>query len=91
MLEVVYDPARVEFEALAKLFFEIHDFTQVNRQGPDIGDQYRTEIFYTSEKQKEVSAKLIKVLEKKGFDVATKVTRLNKYYKAEDYHGIIIR
>lgn len=86
VVEVVFDPAKVSFEKLAKLFFEIHDFTQVDRQGPDIGDQYRTEIFYTSEAQKQVSEKLINILEKKGYKVATKVSKLVKYYKAEDYH-----
>ena len=86
VVEVEFDTSKVSFEALAKLFFEIHDFTQVNRQGPDIGEQYRTEIFYTSDEQKKVSEKLIGVLEKKGYKVATKVTPLDKYWIAEDYH-----
>lgn len=85
-VEVIYDPSKTKFETLAKLFFEIHDFTQVNRQGPDIGNQYRTEIFYTTDEQKAVSEKLINILTKKGYKVATKVTKAGKFYKAEDYH-----
>lgn len=85
-LEVIFDPKLTNFETLAKLFFEIHDFTQVNRQGPDIGTQYRTEIFYTNDKQKISSEKLIDQLSKKGYKVATKLTKATKYWKAENYH-----
>ena len=85
-VEVIFDPSKTSFEALAKLFFEIHDFTQVNRQGPDIGNQYRTEIFYITDDQKIVSEKLIKLLTEKGYKVATKVTKATKFWKAEDYH-----
>ena len=85
-VEVVFDPEKVSYEKLAKLFFEIHDFTQVNRQGPDIGVQYRSEIFYSNEKQKETIEKLIAILTKKGYKVATKLTAAPTFYKAEDYH-----
>jgi peptide methionine sulfoxide reductase msrA/msrB len=85
-MEVTFDPSKTTFEELAKLFFEIHDPTQIDRQGPDIGDQYRSEIFYTSEAQKETAIKLIKILEQKGLDVATKVTKATQFYIAEDYH-----
>lgn len=86
VVEVKYDPEKTNFEKLAKLFFEIHDFTQINRQGPDIGDQYRTEIFYTQKNQQEVAGELMKDLENMGYNVATKITEANKYWKAEDYH-----
>ncbi len=85
-LEVVFDSEKVSFEELAKLFFEIHDPTQVGGQGPDIGDQYRSEIFYVSEKQKEIAAKLIAMLKKKGYNVVTKLSQAEKFWPAEDYH-----
>jgi peptide methionine sulfoxide reductase msrA/msrB len=85
-LKVVFDPQVTNFREMAKLFFEIHDPTQVNRQGPDIGDQYRSEIFYTSEKQKRVSEELIEILEGKGLKVATKVTSASTFWPAERYH-----
>ena len=85
-LEVVFDPAQTSFEDLAKLFFEIHDPTQVNRQGPDVGGQYRSEIFYVNDTQKASAEKLIKILESKGYKIATKVTPAGKFWPAEDYH-----
>ncbi len=85
-IEVVYDPEVISYEELAKLFFEIHDPTQVNRQGPDIGEQYRSEIFYLNDEQKAIAEKLIKMLKDKGYKVATKVTKANTFWKAEDYH-----
>jgi len=85
-LKVKFDPLLVSFEDLAKLFFEIHDPTQVNRQGPDIGDQYRSEIFYTSGEQKTQAVALIKILEAKGIDVATKLTPATMFWPAEGYH-----
>jgi len=86
VVEVVYDPQKASFEELAKLWFEIHDFTQLNRQGPDVGEQYRTEIFYTTEEQKQISLKLIEILRNKGYDVVTPVTKATKYYIAEKAH-----
>lgn len=85
-VEVVYDPAKVSYEELAKLFFETHNPTQVNRQGPDIGEQYRSEIFYLDDKQKETSQKLIDILKSKGLKVATRLTKASKFWDAEDYH-----
>jgi peptide methionine sulfoxide reductase msrA/msrB len=85
-VEVIYDPSKTSYEKLAKLFFETHDFTQLNRQGPDIGKQYRSAIFYLDEKQKDVAVKLIEVLKQKGFDVKTEVTPAGKFWPAENYH-----
>lgn len=85
-VEVIYDPAKVDYKSLAKLFFEIHDPTQADGQGPDIGDQYRSEIFYTSPEQKEVAEGLIVELKEKGYDVVTKLTAATKFYPAEQYH-----
>lgn len=85
-VEVVYDPSKTDFETLAKLFFEIHDPTQVNRQGPDIGEQYRSAVFYLDEEQKAITEKLIGLLEDKGYNVATQVVPAGKFWPAEDYH-----
>lgn len=87
-VKVVYDSDRISYESLAKLFFETHDQSQVNRQGPDIGTQYRSEIFYFDEEQKETSTLLMAQLKAKGFEVATKLTEANglTFWEAEEYH-----
>lgn len=86
VVEVTFDESVVSFEDLTKLFFEIHDFTQINGQGPDIGTQYLSAIFYTDDEQKTISKKLIQELENKGFKVATSLYELVPFYEAEDYH-----
>ena len=85
-VRVVYDPSKTNFEELARLFFEIHDPTQVNRQGPDVGNQYRSEVFYRSVEQMQIAEKLVSLLEKKGLKVATRITPATTFWKAEDYH-----
>ncbi|HUU04242.1 MAG TPA: bifunctional methionine sulfoxide reductase B/A protein [Patescibacteria group bacterium] len=85
-VQVVYDPAVISYEELAKLFFETHDFTQVDRQGPDIGTQYRSEIFYQDEGQRQTAEKLTEILKSKGFKVATRITRAGPFWPAENYH-----
>ncbi len=85
-LEVVYNPALVSYEQLARLFFEIHDPTQVNGQGPDIGEQYQSEIFYVNDQQKEIAQKLIDILKLKGDKVVTRLVQAGTFWKAEDYH-----
>ncbi len=85
-VEVVYDPNKVSYEDLAKLFFETHDFTQFNRQGPDIGTQYRSGIFYLNDEQKEVAMKLVNTLKEKGYNVRTEITKASTFWPAEDYH-----
>jgi peptide methionine sulfoxide reductase msrA/msrB len=71
---------------MAKLFFEIHDPTQVNRQGPDIGEQYRSAVFYTDDNQKMIAEKLMGILKDKGYKVATELVEADPFWKAEDYH-----
>jgi len=83
---IVFNPAKTSYEQLAKLFFEIHDPTQLDQQGPDKGDQYRTEVFYLNMEQKAITEKLIGLLKKKGFKVVTRVTPATTFWKAEDYH-----
>lgn len=84
--EIIYDPAKVSFTELAKLFFEIHNPTQINRQGPDIGNQYRSAIFYTNEEQKRITKELIGELKINGYDVVTELENAEKFYPAENYH-----
>jgi len=85
-VEINYDESKISYETLAKLFFEIHDPTQKNGQGPDIGLQYQSVIFVSSEAEKETSKKLIALLKTKGYDVATKILPSSPFWKAEDYH-----
>jgi peptide methionine sulfoxide reductase msrA/msrB len=85
-VKVTYDTRKTSYEKLLKLFLEIHDPTQVDRQGPDIGDQYRSEIFYKNDTQKALALKYIEVLKGKGIRVATQVTRATEFYPAEEYH-----
>lgn len=85
-VEIAFDPALVSYETLAKLFFEIHDPGQVNRQGPDIGTQYRSAVFYADEEQKRVAEKLIAELKTKGYNVVTTVEKAGTFWEAEGYH-----
>jgi peptide methionine sulfoxide reductase msrA/msrB len=85
-VEVEYDPSKTTYEKLAKLFFETHDFTQLNRQGPDIGTQYRSVIFYANDKQKQIAERLVQQLEEKGYDVKTSIEPAGKFWPAENYH-----
>ena len=85
-VEVIFDSGQTDFETLARLFFETHDFTQVNRQGPDIGEQYRSVIFYTDNEQKQIAEKLIRLLEEKDYKVATKPEKAGEFYNAEKHH-----
>lgn len=85
-VEIVFNPDLVSYEDLVKLFFEVHDPTQVNRQGPDVGEQYRSEVFYLNDGQKAAAEKLVRMLKDKGYKVATKVTKASTFWKAEEYH-----
>ncbi len=85
-VEVTYDPQKVTYEDLAKLFFEIHDPTQLDGQGPDIGEQYKSVIFYNDEEERKVAERLIEILRSKGYDIVTKILPVSEFYKAEDYH-----
>lgn len=84
--EVEYDTSKTSYEDLVKLFFETHDFTQTNGQGPDIGPQYLSCIFYSDDSEKEIAEKYIKILESKGFKVATMLKPISPFWIAENYH-----
>ena len=85
-VEVVYDPDVVTYETLAKMFFEIHDPTQKDGQGPDIGSQYLSAVFVNNEKERKTIHRLIEILETKGLKIATKVRDKPPFYSAEEYH-----
>lgn len=85
-VKVVYDSKKVSYEELARLFFNIHDPTQKNGQGPDIGSQYRSALFYTDDDQKKTGERLIGILRSKGYDVATLLLKAGTFYPAEAYH-----
>jgi len=85
-VEVLYDPAEISYEKLVKTFFEIHDPTQADGQGPDIGKQYRSAVFVSNEEERKTVKKLIALLEKKGYRIATKVLPKRSFYPAEAYH-----
>lgn len=85
-VEVVYDPLQTDYETLARIFFEIHDPTQIDRQGPDVGGQYRGEIFYLDDAQKKTAEKLVQILNGKGLAVATKLAPAEAFWQAEEYH-----
>lgn len=85
-IEVNFDTEKTSYEEMVKLFFSIHDFSQENGQGPDIGPQYRSAIFYIDEKQKGTAENLIKELENRGHKVITEIKPAATFYPAENYH-----
>jgi len=88
-LQIVYDPSKISFDELLEVFWETHDPTTLNRQGNDIGTQYRSGVFYHNEEQRQKAEKYKADLDKSGaFDkpVVTEITPFKKFYPAEDYH-----
>ena len=88
-LKVVYDPAVISYDELLEVFWEVHDPTTLNRQGNDVGTQYRSVIFYQDEEQKQKAEHYKEELNKsKAYDkpIVTEITAFTKFYPAEDYH-----
>jgi len=89
-VEVTFDPSQVTYEQLLQIFFTVaHDPTQLNRQGPDVGTQYRSAVFYTSEQQKAAAqAFMARLTRDRVFSrpIVTEVTKLDRFYRAEAYH-----
>lgn len=84
---IEFDPAEVSYSTLVKQFFRMHDPTQLNRQGPDIGDQYRSAIFYFDEEQKQTAGQVKSEAEPKfKQQIVTEITEAGPFYEAEDYH-----
>ena len=87
VVKLEYDPNIISFEKILKFFFEFHDPTTLNSQGPDFGTQYRSEIFYLNSTQKDIAEKLIHLENKKlNGKVVTKLSLLKNYCPAEEYH-----
>lgn len=85
-VQVFYDPAKTGYEELARLFFELHDPTEINRQGVDIGTQYRSVLFYGDDEEKKIALKLVEELKANGYDVMTEIVPAATFYPAEEYH-----
>ena len=85
-VEVIYDKSKISYEKIARTFFEIHDPTQTNGQGPDIGSQYLSAVFVNNEDERNTIKKLISILDENGFDVATKILDASEFYKADEGH-----
>jgi peptide methionine sulfoxide reductase msrA/msrB len=85
-VRVVFDPRWVSYEDLTKHFFEIHDPTQVDRQGPDVGTQYRSAIFPVSARQREIAEGLVETLRSRGWRIATRIEPAAEFWPAEEYH-----
>ena len=89
VVRVIYDPSRVSYEDLLRVHFATHDPTQLNRQGPDVGPQYRSAVFYANEQQRTAATAMIKELEEEGKfngSIVTTLEPLDAFHKAEDYH-----
>ena len=87
VVKLEFDLKKISYEKILQYFFEIHNPTTLNSQGPDIGTQYRSEIFYVNEHQMKIAEKIIEENNiKYSGKVVTKLSKLNNYCKAEDYH-----
>jgi len=85
--QVVFDTEQISYEDILRQFFRMHDPTQLNRQGPDVGDSYRTAIFYFDDAQRNVAEK-VKAEQQAKFDkpIVTEITKAGPFYEAEEYH-----
>ena len=89
VVEVEYDPSRVSYDELLAVFWDIHDPTTLNRQGPDVGTQYRSVLFFHIAEQEAAANKSKEKIQSSGRftrDIVTEITPASQYYKAEDYH-----
>lgn len=88
-IEIVFDPKQVTFGELLEIFFATHDPTSLNRQGADVGTQYRSEVFYHNDAQKKITEDYMALMTLEntfGKPLVTKVSKASKFYVAEDYH-----
>lgn len=85
-VRVVFDPDKTNYHDVLKRFFEIHDPTQQNGQGPDLGHQYQSAVFYYNQEQLQEAEALIQILKRKGYQVATRLLEVQPFWPAEQYH-----
>ncbi len=88
-VEVIFDPNKVSYRELLNIFWDIHDPTTLNRQGPDVGSQYRSAVFYTTAAQEREARESMKEVEKTGIysrQIVTEIAPADEFYEAEDYH-----
>lgn len=86
-VQITFDPSQVDYKTLVRQFFRMHDSTQLNRQGPDVGDQYRSAIFYDNDHQKQIAQTVRDELQQThDKPIVTEITPAGVFYKAEDYH-----
>ncbi len=83
---IVFDPALVSYRTLLRYFFEIHDPTQHDGQGPDVGSQYLSKVFWVGDEQRQIAEQTIEELRTRGYDVATELRPAVRFWRAEDYH-----
>ncbi len=87
VVKLDFDEKIISYEKILKIFFEIHDPTTLNSQGPDFGTQYRSEIFYLNDNQKKIAEKVLKTIDERlSNKVVTKISLLKNYCPAEEYH-----
>lgn len=87
VVQVTFDPAKISYESLVDIFFRLHDPTQVDGQGPDIGEQYRSVIFYANDEQKQIAEKVkARRAPKYKRPIATTIEPAQEFYRAEEYH-----
>ena len=92
VVKLDFDPKVISYEKILEYFFEIHDSTTLNSQGPDFGTQYRSEIFYLNDNQKKIAEKILEEVNQKLFDkVVTKISLLKNYCPAEEYHQMYLK
>ncbi len=88
-IQVKFDPLIISYEKLVEIFFKLHDPTTLNRQGADVGEQYRSVIFYHSDEQKKIAERVLRKLEEEKVyedPIVTEIAKFSNFYKAEDYH-----
>ena len=88
-VQISFNPSKISYKEILEIFFSVHDPTTLNRQGADMGTQYRSAIFYHNEEQKTIAEEFIKVLDKAKLwekPIVTEIVALDKFYSAENYH-----